>query len=328
MRAGHRTLTRLASEYATITGMDAGYPPSCPSLPAYLLMTSGSTHGVCDDAGPDAHPIGGAVDLQRGRERRAAVAWVCRGNARSVRPERRSSRALPRAARTGPLLHVARGALPVLGPSSRHSRRQVPCTMTSRPAGCPPTPSSPPMPATTCTAPRAAPATWSPRVTSGCPAGCRRSSPGPTTRAGRLVVVITWDEGSTSSNHIPTIVVGPTGRGVRVTAPVTHCGLLGWEERILGLPLLGCAPDGARPRPRGLTPSPESGTWRPSRRRRSVRWNGQGRHHGEPRRALRDTCVRAAAAHRLLRASCSAGSSPGSATCPTGPSTPVRARSA
>jgi phosphatidylinositol-3-phosphatase len=33
---------------------------SHPSLPNYLAMTSGSTHGVTDDAGPSAHPIAGS----------------------------------------------------------------------------------------------------------------------------------------------------------------------------------------------------------------------------------------------------------------------------
>jgi hypothetical protein len=63
----------------------------------------------------------------------------------------------------------------------------------------------------------------------------------PDFRAGRLVVVLTWDEGSTSTNHIPTVVVAPNARSVRVTAPGTLCGLLAMEEHILGLPLLGCA---------------------------------------------------------------------------------------
>jgi acid phosphatase len=52
-------LNRLAGAFATFTHMDAGYPVGCPSLAAYLLMTSGSTHGVCDDGGPQTHPIAG-----------------------------------------------------------------------------------------------------------------------------------------------------------------------------------------------------------------------------------------------------------------------------
>jgi hypothetical protein len=73
-------------------------------------------------------------------------------------------------------------------------------------------------------------AMWLPRILAG-----------PDYRAGRLVIVLTWDEGSTSSNHIPTIVVAPSAHGLRVTSSVTHCGLLAMEEQVLGLPLLGCA---------------------------------------------------------------------------------------
>ena len=54
---------------------------------------------------------------------------------------------------------------------------------------------------------------------------------GPDYRESRLVIVITWDEGSRSSNHIATVVVSPTAQGVEVTDPVTHCGLLAMEQR-------------------------------------------------------------------------------------------------
>jgi hypothetical protein len=69
----------------------------------------------------------------------------------------------------------------------------------------------------------------------------------PDYRAGRLVVVLTWDEGSSDSNHIPTVVIAPSAQGVRVTTAVTHCGLLAMEEQILGLPLLGCARTASSP---------------------------------------------------------------------------------
>ena len=52
-------LTALAKEYGRPARLDAGYPSLCPSLAAYLLMTSGSTHGVCDDRNPKAHKITG-----------------------------------------------------------------------------------------------------------------------------------------------------------------------------------------------------------------------------------------------------------------------------
>ena len=79
--------------------------------------------------------------------------------------------------------------------------------------------------------------------------------------------MITWDEGSGSSNHIPTVVVTPTAQGVEVTEPVTHCGLLGMEQRLLGLPLLGCAAGAPTPtRALGLACREPSGLRRTVRR--------------------------------------------------------------
>jgi hypothetical protein len=57
----------------------------------------------------------------------------------------------------------------------------------------------------------------------------------------RLVVVITWDEGSRSDNHIPTLIVGHTVRYGKSAAKYTHCSTLRLAEELLGLPFLGCA---------------------------------------------------------------------------------------
>lgn len=53
-------LTQLADRYGTA---DAYLANVHPSLPNYLLMTSGSTHGVGDDNGPASHPIDGLDNL-------------------------------------------------------------------------------------------------------------------------------------------------------------------------------------------------------------------------------------------------------------------------
>ena len=176
-------LTRLASEYATITGMDAGYPPSCPSLPAYLLMTSGSTHGVCDDAGPDAHPIGGPSIFSEVES--AGLQW--RGYAEGMpgpcaRNDAAAGRYLVRHAPapyyTSLAAHCPSWDLPLGTPAAGALHDDVaagrlPAYAFVTPDACDDMHGA-----------RAAPATWSPRVTSGCPAGCRRSSPGPTTGPG------------------------------------------------------------------------------------------------------------------------------------------------
>ena len=69
----------------------------------------------------------------------------------------------------------------------------------------------------------------------------------------RGFVVITWDEGSSGAGccggaaaggRIATIVAGPqVRRGARATAPVDHYGVLGTIEDALGLPPLGGAAD-------------------------------------------------------------------------------------
>jgi phosphatidylinositol-3-phosphatase len=64
---------------------------------------------------------------------------------------------------------------------------------------------------------------------------------GPDYTAGRLAVVITWDEGSEMDNHVATLVISPTARAVSGWAPYTHCSTLRTVEEILGLSLLGFA---------------------------------------------------------------------------------------
>jgi hypothetical protein len=63
----------------------------------------------------------------------------------------------------------------------------------------------------------------------------------PDFQAARLAVVITWDEGSSTSNHIPTLVVARTVRGKTTSTALTHCSTLRATEEVLDLPLLGCA---------------------------------------------------------------------------------------
>ncbi len=68
-------------------------------------------------------------------------------------------------------------------------------------------------------------------------------------------IVLTWDEGSSNAGccggaaqggHVATIVVGPgVIAGGRDKTPVDHYGVLATIERALGLPLLGAAANGA-----------------------------------------------------------------------------------
>ena len=238
-------LADLAHRYATLTDMTAGYPVDCPSLPAYLLMTSGSTQGVCDDEGPEAHPIAAPSVFtqleQAGRQWRGYVesmpAPCTRDNAAGGRYLVRHAPApyftgttrcqdwdLPLGTASAGALHddVMAGTLPdyaFVTPDACDDMHG----------------------ANVCSGDLVADgdrwlASWLPQIMAG-----------PDYRAGRLVVVITWDEGSSSSDHIPTVVVSPTAQGVEVTDPVTHCGLLAMEQHVLDLPPLGCAAGAASP---------------------------------------------------------------------------------
>jgi phosphatidylinositol-3-phosphatase len=73
--------------------------------------------------------------------------------------------------------------------------------------------------------------TWMPRILAS-----------PNYQAGNTAVVITYDEGSSSSNVVYTVVVSPSTRaGVQVAASFTHYSLLGAEQSMLGVPCLGAS---------------------------------------------------------------------------------------
>ena len=233
-------LTRLAAQYATLAGMDAGYPPPCPSLPAYLLMTSGSTHGVCDDAGPRAHPIDGPSIFSEAEA--AGLQW--RGYAESMpgpctRDDAAAGRYLVRHAPAPYYTAVAKRCtswdLPLGTPAAGALHDDVaagrlPAYAFVTPDACDDMHGAAGCPGDLVAAGDQWLGRWLPEILAG-----------PDYRAGRLLIVITWDEGSASSNHIATVVVVPTAQHVSVTTPMTHCGLLALEEHLLGLPLLGCA---------------------------------------------------------------------------------------
>lgn len=60
-------------------------------------------------------------------------------------------------------------------------------------------------------------------------------------RAGDLAIVITWDEGSASSNQVATVVISPSTTHIRDATTYTHASLLRTAEDLLGLPPLGAA---------------------------------------------------------------------------------------
>ena len=60
--------------------------------------------------------------------------------------------------------------------------------------------------------------------------------------AGGALVIVTWDEGNRSNEHVATIAIGGSaGKGVTNSGTYTHFGLLAGLEDAYGLPLLNSA---------------------------------------------------------------------------------------
>jgi hypothetical protein len=231
-------LNQLAGTYGSATHLDAGYPPGCPSLAAYILLTSGTTAGICDDKAPKAHPLPGDNLFHEiasaGREWRnyaqsAPTACALTDNGDylvrhvpatyflDIRDDC-ARWAVPLGDPSSGALHddVAAGALPAFGfisPDACHDMHGA--------AGC--------RDKRVATGDRWL-RDWLPQVLAG-----------PDYRSGRLVVIITWDEGTSDDNHIPTLVISPTTRQVNADQTFTHCSTLRLMADLLRVPPLGCA---------------------------------------------------------------------------------------
>jgi hypothetical protein len=231
-------LTRLAHQFGSATAMDAGYPASCPSLAAYIILTSGSDHGICDDNSPAAHPLTGdnlfhqvAASGRQWRTYSESMPTTCDPTndglylvRHTAAPYYVSERArcahwdVPLGTATAGALHsdVRGGRLPafsLVAPNACNDMhgasacedglvRRGDAWLTS----------------------------WIPQILSG-----------PDYTSGRLAVVITWDEGSESDNHIPTLVLAPATHQVAARTHWTHCSTLRTIEDVLHLSPLGCA---------------------------------------------------------------------------------------
>jgi hypothetical protein len=235
-------LNKLATTYGRATNMQAGYPVNCPSLAAYLIMTSGSQHGICDDEPPANHQLSGDNIYQQVAA--AGLEW------------RQFSESMPtncRATDTADKVYLVRHA-----PAPYYTSERARCPNWDVPLGT-----------TTAGALHNALASGLPSYSFVTPNACNdmHGAPGCATsvrtgdnwlakwmpliiasddfRQARLAVLITWDEGSSSSNHVATLLVAPTVRGVTSGAAYTHCSTLRLAEDVLGLPRLGCAASAA-----------------------------------------------------------------------------------
>ena len=230
-------ITALAAKYGRATAMDAGYPTECPSLAAYLIMTSGSRQDVCDDANPAKHPLAGPSVFSQVAD--AGLQW--REYAESMPSNCLRRNATPYLVRHAPpTYYVSEKArcrswsvplgTPDAGALHDDLRAGLPAYSFVTPNAC-----NDMHGATGCTAGKIKRggdwlATWLPQILAS-----------DDFTSGRLLIVLTWDEGSPTSNHIPTVLVGATISGIVSDEAYTHCSTLRTAEDILGLSPLGCA---------------------------------------------------------------------------------------
>ncbi len=233
-------LNQLAARYGSASAMDAGYPTTCRSLTGYLLMTSGTAEGVCDDRGPSHHPMAG--DNIFAQVAAAGLSWRGYGEdepapcARGNSPDglflvRHTPAAyyLTEQARCA-TAQVAAGTPQQGALHDDISGGTLPSFAYVTPNACHDMHGAASCPDHRVVNADAWLASWIPQVLAG-----------PDFSSGRLVVIITWDEGSGPSNHIPTIVISPTTTQVTSATAYTHCSTLATVEDVLGLARLGCA---------------------------------------------------------------------------------------
>jgi hypothetical protein len=233
-------LAQLAAIYGSATRMDAGYPVLCPSLAAYIILTSGSDHGICDDGPPSTHPLDGDSVFQQvqksGRQWRAyAESMPANCTQQDAGQGFYLVRHVPSSYYTAIRDQCQQWQIPLETPTAGSLHRDLaagtlPAYSFVTPNACNDMHGARGCPNDKVATGDAWLARWMPSIISG-----------PDFRSGRLAVIITWDEGSQTDNHIPTLVLSTHTHQVSAKQPWNHCSTLRTTEEILGLPLLGCA---------------------------------------------------------------------------------------
>jgi phosphatidylinositol-3-phosphatase len=210
-------INQLATTYGNATNMLA---ESHPSLPNYIAMTSGSTQGITDDKAPSAHPLGVAsIFSQLGTDARSLEGSMP-ANCDKLDSGEYAVRHDPEAYYTN------------LGTA---------CSTNDVPLGSTPNLSA----KFTFITPNLIDDMHDGTIAQGdqwlsgfMPKVFATSQ----YQAGNTVVFLTWDEDNGSTpNHIVTIVISPTTKGISSGTAFTHYSMLRTTEEILGLPLLGGA---------------------------------------------------------------------------------------
>lgn len=231
-------LTQMSKKYGVATQLDAGYPTQCPSLAAYLILTSGDQHGVCDDGPPAKHQLTGDTIFQRVTD--AGQQW--RVYAESMTTNCQATNGGSYAVR-----HTAAPYYPAI--SADCARWQIPMGTLQNgalhndlTAGT--------LPAFSMAIPDVC---HDMHGGSGCGKDLVRAGDdwmrdftaamqkAPDWRSGRLTVIVTWDEGSATSNHIPLLVMSPTTTKRSVGTPATQCAVSRMITDLLAVNPVGCA---------------------------------------------------------------------------------------
>jgi hypothetical protein len=223
-RAGMPYLASLARQYGVATDYRS---ITHPSLPNYLAMTAGSTFGISDDDGPAAHPVSGpsvfdlalshghtakvyAESMPSNCDRDSSGRYAARHNTWTFFTDSTTCQDLDVPA---PDIDadVAAGHLPDVGmliPDLCHDAHD--CSL-------------------------------------GAADGylhdvMRTVLSGPDWSAGRLAVVITFDEvEENDTGTLLTVVVAPGLHGIRISAPLTHLAWSRWMTDLVGAPPLRLA---------------------------------------------------------------------------------------
>jgi hypothetical protein len=200
-----------------------------PSLPNYLAATGGSTFGVSDDSGPDAHPLAGQSlfgQLDTAGLRWRAYEESMPSNCDLAAGGRYGTKHNPAVYYTSLRASCGTNDVPLEGNLERDiAAGSLPSFSFVTPNLCDDTHD--------CSVRTGDKwlATWIPKILDG-----------PNYRSGNTLVVLTWDEGTGSGNQIPTIVVAPSVRpGLTAGARLDHYALLRSTEDLLGLGHLGAA---------------------------------------------------------------------------------------
>jgi phosphatidylinositol-3-phosphatase len=218
-------INTLARTYGNATNM---YAESHPSLPNYIAMTSGSTQGITDDSGPSSHPLNVAnIFTQLGTGARALE--------ESMPSNCYKSDSGNYAVRHDPAVYYTNFAqcstqVVPLGPTPDLSAKFTFIT----PNLCHD------MHSNSCSGSSDVILQGDRWLQSFVP----QLLATPAYVSGTTLVFITWDEDNTCSgcnNHVPTIVISPTTKGITSATTFNHYSMLRTTEEILGLPLIGGA---------------------------------------------------------------------------------------